>query len=226
MFSLSLALLAQASMISVPKSPRPTRAQVKAMDAKLRAMGLPPHLESLAREPSKIREITLAPVFKEPFACSEHPVGQLDRAGDALGTDCVIVGGPEGEDGFERMYRTDGGENADWYGWRAEVRAPVTGIVKFVYINPAVNKPGKMGVPPASMIEIERSDGTDVVLAHIVDTRVRTGDIVKAGDVVALVGNNGMARNPHIHIGAFKGRLPLQIRWDLRAMARTLGVKR
>jgi hypothetical protein len=218
MLSFLLGLLAQPSTASSLKQPRPTRAQVKAMDAKLRAMGLPPHLESLAREPSTIREVTLAPVFAEPFACSEHAEGQLDRAGDALGTDCIIVGGLQGDGGFERMYRTDGSENADWYGWHAEVRAPVSGIIKFVYINPATNKPGTMGRPPASMIEIERADGTNVVLAHIVDARVSIGDAVKAGDVIALVGNNGMARNPHIHLGAFKGRLPMQIRWDLRAM--------
>ena len=48
---------------------------------------------------------------------------------------------------------------------------------------------------------------------------VARGDTVRAGQVVARVGNNGYGRNPHIHIGAWKGETPYQIRWDLRSNA-------
>jgi len=60
----------------------------------------------------------------------------------------------------------------------------------------------------------------NVLYAHIADVRVKEGDSVKAGQPIAKVGNNGFGRAPHIHIGAFKGEMPLQIRWDLRAMAK------
>ena len=42
-------------------------------------------------------------------------------------------------------------------------------------------------------------------------------DSVKAGQVVAVDGNNGAAEAPHVHVGAFRGRVPFQVRWDQRA---------
>jgi murein DD-endopeptidase MepM/ murein hydrolase activator NlpD len=72
------------------------------------------------------------------------------------------------------------------------------------------------------MIQIRRADGIIVVLAHVANIRVKLGDRVTAGQVIANVGNNGMARNPHIHIGAWResNAEPLQIRWDLQAVAK------
>ncbi len=59
-----------------------------------------------------------------------------------------------------------------------------------------------------------------VVYAHLDDIRVHPGDHVKVGQVVALDGNNGPAKNPHVHVGAYLGNKPLQIRWDLAAEGR------
>lgn len=221
MLVLTLLILAQGpQVISPPHQQRPTPAQLQAMESTLRAAGLPPGLESWVDDPSEVHEVTLAPVFHRPFACSEHPAGQLHSAGDALGTDCMVVGGLKGKRGFGRMYRGNGGQNRDWYGWREEVHAPFDGVVRYLHVNPVTNKPGEVGKPPASMIEFERADGLEVVFAHIAEPRVAAGDHVRAGDVVAVVGNNGVARNPHIHIGAYRASEPLQIRWDLVAMGR------
>lgn len=159
-----------------------------------------------------IDEIVLAPPFDQPFACAEHPEGQLKSLGDALGTDCMITGGVTAAGGFSRMYRGDGARNEDWYGWRADVRAPFDGVVKVVHLNLKTNTPGTMGTPPASVIGFERVDGAVVAYAHVQDIKVKVGDRVTAGQVVATVGNNGMARNPHLHIGALKDHRPLQIR--------------
>ncbi len=168
-----------------------------------------------------IEQVTLGPVFREPFLCMEHPFGQLAWAGDALGTDCMVGGGIDGMSGYMRLYRTDGKTNEDWYGWRAEVLAPVAGTVVGAFAKPGANQPGTMGKPPAAMIQILTDDGIIVVIAHVTDFRVKKGDRVTAGQVVALDGNNGMARSPHVHVGAWrqKDAIPLQIRWDLRAMA-------
>jgi murein DD-endopeptidase MepM/ murein hydrolase activator NlpD len=59
-----------------------------------------------------------------------------------------------------------------------------------------------------------------VVYAHLDDIRVRVGNHVIVGHVVALDGNNGSARNPHVHVGAYLGKTPLQIHWDLAAEGR------
>lgn len=173
-----------------------------------------------------IEQVMIGPVFAKPFSCTEHPEGQLEYAGDALGTDCLIVGGlKDGSTGFSKTYRTNGATNVDWYGWHEDVLAPFDGVVDGVYVNGTTNVPGTMGRPPASMIRFRRADGTIVVYAHIADITVKAGDLVRQGEVVAKVGNNGMARNPHVHIGAYRGNTPYQIRWDLRILGKRLESK-
>lgn len=195
------------------------KSALEAYQRQLRSMGLPPGLGEPAMHPDPIRQITLAPLFYDPFACSEHPLGQLPGTGDALGTDCLIVGGAMDEThGYNKLYRGLGEKNEDWYGWHREVHAPFDSVVSYVHVNPVANIPGNMGKPPASIILFQRADGVNVVYAHITDIRVKPGDHVRAGEVVALDGNNGFARNPHVHVGAYKGTEPFQIRWDLAAM--------
>lgn len=169
-----------------------------------------------------IAQAQLAPIFRQNFMCSEHFEGQIPFAGDALGSDCYVMGGVDGDEGFSRAYRTDGSSNADWYGWRAEVLAPVDGIVVGLIENDKENVPGVLGKPPAGMIQIERADGVLITLAHITEPLVKVGAKLVAGQTIARVGNNGFGRAPHIHVGAYRRATaePLQIRWDLRAMAR------
>lgn len=196
--------------------------------AALQSAAAPPRPRIVFEEPvlavevaGEIEAVTIAPLFRQPFFCSEHHHGQMPHVGDALGTDCMVVGGiDETGRGFSRLYRTDGRANADWYGWGVEVLAPFDGIVTGHFPNARVNEPGVQGRPPAGMMTLRRDDGTTVMLGHVADVAVAVGDKVKAGQPIARVGNNGPARAPHIHIGAYRGPVPLQIRWDQRAMAR------
>lgn len=169
--------------------------------------------------PEVIETVTIHRIFNEYFSCGEHYNGELEYLGDALGTDCVIQAGLQGDTGFVTAFRNDGARNEDWYGWNAEVLAPFDGAVVAVNVNPVVNQPGQLGRPPASIILFERADGVRVLFAHVQDLQVARGDTVRAGQVVARVGNNGYGRNPHVHIGAWKGETPYQIRWDLRSNA-------
>jgi hypothetical protein len=136
-----------------------------------------------------------------------------------LGQDCI----PEEffkKDGaaFMRMYADEGLKNEDWYGWDKPVLSPCECTVASVHVNPVVNTPGHPGKPPASSIEFITSDGTHVLLAHVQAVTVKQGEKVKAGQSIARVGNNGFARNPHIHIGAWRGQDALQIRWDQKSI--------
>ena len=178
-----------------------------------------------ARVAGAIHQILLGPLFRQDYFCVEHYYGQLDYAGDALGTDCMVGGGLDGASGFMKPYRTNGRTNADWYGWHAEVLAPIDGVVIGVLAKADDNVPGTMGKPPAAMLQFRTDDGAIVVLGHVTAIRVKLGDRVTRGQVVALDGNNGMARAPHIHVGAYveASAEPLQIRWDQRAMAEVLG---
>jgi hypothetical protein len=152
------------------------------------------------------QSVAIYPFTHQHFVCLEHPLGQLKRLGDALGSDCVIVG------------FGSGAQNADWIGWRASVLAPFNGVVDSVNFNSASNVPGVLGKDRASVIIFRRSDGLRVLFAHVQDIVVKVGDNVNAGQRVARVGNNGPAYFPHTHIGAYKDGEPLQIRFDLAAM--------
>ncbi|RKN75818.1 M23 family metallopeptidase [Paenibacillus ginsengarvi] len=164
---------------------------------------------------TEIEFITIHPVHKHAFSVIEHPEGQYQHIGDALGCDCMIE---KFVDGFMRKYRSDGKQNEDWYGWDAEVLAPFDGIVESVYLNPVTNLVGEINPSRSSSITFLRNDGVRVFLGHVQNVLVTEGDSVKAGDLVARVGNNGYSRNPHVHIGAWKDKTPLQIRFDAREM--------
>jgi murein DD-endopeptidase MepM/ murein hydrolase activator NlpD len=166
-----------------------------------------------------IQEVVIGPVVPQHFVCMEHPQGQLHGLGDALGSDCLIPqlnAGPHGR--FPRFYARDGRRNEDWAGWNASVLAPFDGVVDSVHVNPVSNEPGIIGKERATVVVFRRADGVRVLFAHLQRVSVQQGDSVRAGDTVAQVGNNGPAWFPHTHIGAWKGKDPLQIRFDLEAM--------
>lgn len=177
---------------------------------------------SKAPSDTAIGQAMIHPLFKVSYSCSEHWEGQLPYPGDALGSDCIVYGGlpADGRSGFVRAFRTDGLANEDWYGWGETVLAPFDSTVEKININPVVNKPGQLGKPPASFVVFKHADGTMVLLAHVADVLVKEGDTVKGGQPFARVGNNGYGRAPHIHVGAWRGKTPLQIRFDLRAMGK------
>ena len=161
----------------------------------------------------------LRPVVATLFSAIEHYEGQLSALGDALGTDCVVVRITDADGRtWARSYTNDGARNEDWYGWLQPVLAPVDGVVVKIRSNDVVNEPGKMGQGNASYIVLRTDEGVHVLLAHVQSVRVKEGDRVRGGDEIAKVGNNGQSRHPHVHVGAWRERRPLQIRWDQHVM--------
>jgi hypothetical protein len=175
---------------------------------------------SYAANDASIKAVELAPLFYQRFACTEHVNGELSDLGDSLGSDCLVLGGVGTPTGVMRLFKTDGATNEDWYGWHVEVHSPFDGVVTEAGTNPVTNTPGTMGKSPPSYLKFLLADGLVVMYAHLDDIRVRVGDRVTVGQVVALDGNNGSARNPHVHVGAYRGKIPLQIRWDFAAEGR------
>lgn len=176
-------------------------------------------LSASSTDDNGIDFVLIHPPFAESYSCSEHWDGQLQYLGDSLGADCVI-GRMVDDDGrlWMRQHRGAGLENQDWYGYGANVLAPCDCTIEKTQANPVENRPGELGKPPASMIVFRRSDDTLILYAHVKDSRVSEGDQVAAGDVVASVGNNGYSRLPHIHIGAWREEVALQIRFDQKRM--------
>lgn len=168
-----------------------------------------------------IEAVVLHPIFDTWFLTLEHWEGQNSELGDALAVDCMVAELVE-EEGrtWLRMHQGNGARNEDWFGWRREVLAPLSGEVVRVHVNGTVNEPGTMVPGIASHVVLRTDDGTHVAVIHLREMRVKEGDRVEAGEVLGLVGNNGNSRNPHIHVGAWRDGVPLQIRFDLREMGR------
>ena len=155
----------------------------------------------------------------ESFTCSEHWDGQFKSVGDALGADCMIQEMvTDGEKSFMRMFKTDGYQNVDWFGYGKQVLAPCDCEVEVINKNSVINIPGIMTPGIAGYITFKKPDGTRVDIAHVTNIVISKGDKVKAGQVVAQVGNNGYSRNPHLHISAWKNNLPLQIQFDQKSL--------
>jgi hypothetical protein len=163
-----------------------------------------------------------APIFRMRInpSSSEHGAESSSwDLGDAFGTDCFVEKEVQ-VDGrsWARPYSGNGNQNQDWYSWRREVLSPCTCKVLEVSINPESNQPGQMGTKPASLFKLERDDDVIFHLAHFDKPLVKVGDSLLAGQVIAQVGNNGLSRHPHIHVGAYQGSEPLQIRFDQQFM--------
>lgn len=167
-----------------------------------------------------MERIELHPIFNRHTVYTDHYNGELASLGDALGRDCMIAAFlPEKMD-FMRLYTGDGTRNEDWFSWNAEVYAPISGKIVEIYINNVTNMPGQMNPSRASMIKIQSDDETTVLLAHIQNPVVTVGEEVKEGQLLAYVGNNGFCRNPHIHVGAYRGEQPLMVGFDAEKVGR------
>ncbi len=176
-------------------------------------------------EMEEIQSVLLHPVMWNLYMCSEH--GGKGALGDRYGKDCVAFqtdANRENGKHLLRQFENDGLENEEWYGWEAPLLAPCDGVVKSSTENLVTNKPGQEPaleeLRPAAAMEFKCDTGVQVIYAHIRNTYVKVGDRVKAGVIVAEVGNNGISRSPHVHVGAWRDKTPLQIRFDLRLLNR------
>lgn len=141
------------------------------------------------------------------------------QLGDQLAHDFVVV--KNNGEGKVVQYRNDGKQNKDYISWRKSVMAPVNGTVVLVNHPTKTNKPEVMNrdVEPGR-IYIKNDKGITISLVHVREVDVEKGQKVKAGDIVAKVGNNGNSTAPHVHVGAWKNGSPYQPVIDLYAEQR------
>ena len=54
------------------------------------------------------------------------------------------------------------------------------------------------------LVEVAHGDGLVTRYGHNQENRVEVGDLVRQGDVIALMGNSGRSTGPHVHFEIFK----------------------
>jgi murein DD-endopeptidase MepM/ murein hydrolase activator NlpD len=76
----------------------------------------------------------------------------------------------------------------------------------------------------ANYILIRHDDGTLANYAHLqqASSSVKAGDVVEAGDLLALSGNTGFTSGPHLHFSVFKTRADGRGRQSLPVKFKTL----
>jgi murein DD-endopeptidase len=118
-----------------------------------------------------------------------------------------------------KMFAGDGKVNADHYAYGAEVLAVADGTVVAIKDGIPENAPGldSRAVP----ITLETVSGNYIMLdlerdryafyAHLIpgSLGVQSGDKVKRGDILGLVGNSGNSTAPHLHFHVGNGIQPL-----------------
>jgi murein DD-endopeptidase MepM/ murein hydrolase activator NlpD len=122
-----------------------------------------------------------------------------------------------GDDGL--LFRGDGKDIADWYGFDEPVQAVAGGVVALV--RDGQNDHPALGAPPPAIMEAGDATGNVVVLdigngrfatyAHLKSgsVRVSEGDRVVEGQVIAQIGNSGNTLGPHLHFQISDAREPL-----------------
>ncbi len=117
-----------------------------------------------------------------------------------FGIDFAKVGEPNGR----ALVKTDGARIEDFYGWDAEVLAPVDGEVVAVIDGLADNPLGASDTenPAGNHVVIRAAPDQYVFIAHLQrgSTRVATGTRVTRGKLLGLCGNSGNTSFPHIHM--------------------------
>jgi murein DD-endopeptidase MepM/ murein hydrolase activator NlpD len=120
------------------------------------------------------------------------------------------------------IIKTNGETNEDFYGWGRELIAPAGGHVLYARGDVPENpRPGvvlknvflKMSEPmwaaAGNVVVIDHGNGEYSVLAHMQkgSVRVKTGDSVRQGEVLGLLGNSGNSDGPHLHYQLMAGTL-------------------
>lgn len=119
-------------------------------------------------------------------------------------------------DAAARVFTGASADLAGYPGFGEPIHAVADGTVVNLYNDAAEQVPGEpKGVTPASiggnMIVVDIGRGNFAFYAHLQpgSLKVKLGDRVKTGQVIALLGNTGNTTAPHLHFHVMDGPSPL-----------------
>jgi len=102
-----------------------------------------------------------------------------------------------------QLYHGRGGSCKDYYCYNKPVIAPLGGVVEEILDGIEDNDIGEVNTEDnwGNTIIIKHAEGLYSKLCHLrKDTfKVKKGDLVKKGDIIAFCGNSGRSPQPHIH---------------------------
>lgn len=117
-------------------------------------------------------------------------------------------------DAFGRKHKTEGKANNDFYGFAAPILAPGDGVVVATHNEQRDNdiigqenymEPDKIPLNPMSIygnyVVIDHQNGEFSVLGHLQQgsVKVKEGERVRQGQVIAAIGSSGTSTHPHLH---------------------------
>lgn len=111
-------------------------------------------------------------------------------------------------------HRGSGARNADYWAWGRPVVAPADGVVVAARDGVRDNRPQieveNRQSPAGNHVVLDLGNGEYALLAHLQSgsLRVRTGQRVRAGELLGLCGNSGNSSEPHLHFHV-QDRAPL-----------------
>jgi murein DD-endopeptidase len=143
------------------------------------------------------------PSNTSPHRRAVLPVDGQPHIGQRYAIDWVQLG----DDG--KSFKGDAHKNSSYYAWDQEIHAVADGKIVEAKDGIPENVPesGKLAVPITSdtlagnyIIE-DLGDGHFAAYAHLrpATLKVKVGDTVRAGDVIAHLGNTGNSSEPHLH---------------------------
>ncbi|HRZ98503.1 MAG TPA: M23 family metallopeptidase, partial [Paludibacter sp.] len=106
-------------------------------------------------------------------------------------------------DSYSKTYRNNGFLREDYYCYNKPVFAPADGYVETITNNTDDNEIGKVNTSNnwGNSIVIRHLNGLYTQISHLrKDTfKVKPGDFVKRGEILANCGNSGRSPEPHVH---------------------------
>lgn len=102
----------------------------------------------------------------------------------------------------DKLFKNEGVTNEDSYTFGAEIISPVNGKVVHVIDSLPDKKVQERDKLAGNHIIIQFQDTLFVALAHLKQhsIKVKQGNVVETGDILAQVGNSGNTDFPHLHI--------------------------
>ena len=105
-----------------------------------------------------------------------------------------------------KSYKTSGNKLSDYYAYGKPIIAPANGVVVEARDDTPDNPPWRINLKGVkdlrgNYIVIKHADSEYTMIAHLKkgSIKVRIGEYVKRGQVIAECGNSGISSEPHIH---------------------------